>query len=73
VANGLKSAECGHVAVLAVTRPLRTEFTSFGRNGEHAPRACCLGILDKGKPVARPGRKAKGRRLTPPEAWLPKG
>ena len=26
-------------------------------------RACNLFILDKGKPVARPGRKAKGRRI----------
>jgi hypothetical protein len=25
-------------------------------------KACSLFILDKGKPVARPGRKAKGRR-----------
>ena len=25
-------------------------------------KACNLFILDKGKPVARPGRKAKGRR-----------
>jgi hypothetical protein len=25
--------------------------------------ACSLFILDKGKPVARPGRKAKGRRI----------
>jgi hypothetical protein len=26
-------------------------------------KACSLFILDKGKPVARPGRKAKGRRI----------
>ena len=26
-------------------------------------KACNLLILDKGKPVARPGRKAKGRRI----------
>jgi hypothetical protein len=26
-------------------------------------KACTSLILDKGKPVARPGRKAKGRRL----------
>ncbi len=26
-------------------------------------KACSLFILDKGKPAARPGRKAKGRRI----------
>jgi hypothetical protein len=36
--------------------------------------ACSLFILDKGKPVVRPGRKAKGRRVCcSAEAWLPKG
>jgi hypothetical protein len=36
--------------------------------------ACGVLILDKGKPVARPGRKAKGRPgCFLPEAWLPKG
>jgi hypothetical protein len=37
-------------------------------------QACSLDILDKGKPVARPGRKAKGRPTQRrSEAWLPKG
>jgi hypothetical protein len=35
--------------------------------------ACSLFILDKGKPVERPVRKAKGRRIFPAEAWLPNG
>jgi len=35
--------------------------------------ACSLFILDKGKPVARPVRKAMGRRIFPAEAWLPNG
>jgi hypothetical protein len=36
--------------------------------------ACKPLILDKGKPAARPGRKAKGRPgKNRAEAWLPKG
>ena len=35
-------------------------------------QACSLDILEKGKPAARPGRKAEGR-LFQPVAWLPKG
>ena len=31
--------------------------------GRCAAKACSLLILDKGKPVARPGRKAKDRRI----------
>jgi hypothetical protein len=33
------------------------------RRGRSVAKACSLLILDKGKPVARPGRKAKGRRI----------
>jgi hypothetical protein len=33
------------------------------RRDSGAAKACSLFILDKGKPVARPGRKAKGRRI----------
>jgi hypothetical protein len=36
-------------------------------------KACNLFIPDQGKPVARPGRKAKGRRGNfSSEAWLPR-
>jgi hypothetical protein len=31
--------------------------------GRCVTKACSLFILDKGKPVERPGRKAKGRRV----------
>jgi hypothetical protein len=33
------------------------------RRGSCVIKACNLFILDKGKPVARLGRKAKGRRM----------
>ena len=53
-----------------VERPTRCNVLSAGRRielliqkaGRCANQACSLFILDKGKPVARPGHKAKGRR-----------
>jgi hypothetical protein len=36
----------------------------FQKAGRCVNQACSLFILDKGKPVVRPGRKAKGRRET---------
>jgi hypothetical protein len=34
------------------------------RRDNGVSKACNLFILDKGKPAAKPGRKAKGRRMT---------
>lgn len=33
------------------------------RRGGVNRRACCVVILEKGKPVETPGRKARGRRI----------
>jgi hypothetical protein len=35
--------------------------SSLASRAASAEKACSLFILDKGKPVVRPGRKAKGR------------
>ena len=55
-----------------VERPTRCSVLSAGKRieilfqkaGRCANQACSLFILDKGKPVVRPGRKAEGRRET---------
>jgi hypothetical protein len=44
--------------------PLNRALTTLSdRRDSCVSEACSLFILDKGKPVARPGRKAKGRRI----------
>ena len=62
--NGLPSAAClsaGDMRVVFSTKAIHARI-----------QACSLNILEKGKPVARPGRKAEGRLLQS-AAWLPKG
>jgi hypothetical protein len=54
--QGLPSAAClsaGDTRVVFSTKAIDARI-----------QACSLDILEKGKPVARPGRKAKGRRFS---------
>lgn len=47
---------------VGVSPPNRVWMSLSDRRDFCVKMACSLFILDKGKPVARPGRKAKGRR-----------
>jgi len=42
---------------------MRVAMSFSNWRGSCIRKACSLLILDKGKPVARPARKAKGRRI----------
>lgn len=61
-ANACRRSPANDFSSLAM-RDSPASFMDEARRGGVKRRACCVVILDKGKPVVTPGRKARGRRI----------